>query len=433
MLHEPPAKLANLSLEAGQDALPLLRLVDELQSLGLQPDLSASDLGLSAGGAGFRLSVEALATEPGKLAAALERVRSLLTLGIPVTVGVADAGGRGEPRIERLLRALHRATADPCIDRRRLALAVAARDLSLPAFLLVSRAWLGDGPRFVLLDGSGQASSDGLWSTLYQQRARRRGLRPATGCAVQSACPLLADETGAVPVSRHALLAPPGSAWLPLALNICRYCDRRGSVRTAELHAALRRGLAIADRLFDELQWPDRATRRDAQQNRRIVIVLQGLGDLVRLTGADPAGIDALRDLDRLVGGVHGVLLEATRRLAAERGLLPTLAGRDPGLTLADGDERRRWQRRWRDALESAAVRHRNLLALSPYAVLPRAGTAGSAYLDLLPLLAHADVLSFAGGFGFSGWSIRDYKAFHGRAAAILRRRNRTAFIATGV
>lgn len=433
MLEQPPKDSGTTTLMAAPVDDTPRRLLDELLSLGFEPEVTASDLGLAAGGAGFRLSVRELHGAPRDLERDTGRVRALLMLGIPVAVTVGDARRPGEPRIERVLRALHRATTERCIDRRRLALAINAADLELPAFLLSSRSWLGDGPRFVLLDGGGAAAAAGLWSALYQQRNWRRGLRPAAACAVHSACPLLADEAGSVPVSRHALLAPPGSAWLPLALNVCRYCDRRGVLRTAALYAALRRGLALADRLFDLLHWPEDCMRRDAAQNRRIVVVVQGLGDLVLLRRADPAGIDALRDLDRLVEGMHSCLSETTRRLAAERGLLPALAGRDPSRRLEDAAERHRWQRRWQEALAGAAVRHRNLLALSPYSLLPRSAAAAGAWLDLLPLLAHADVLSFAGGASFTNWNIRDYKAFHGRAAAILGRRNRTAFVATGV
>ncbi len=433
MLQRSPGANAVSGLPALPENGDARRLVNELLATGFEPALVVGDAGLSAGGAAISLSVRNMSVSQSRMARETERVRRLLTLGMPVTVRVGDAGERGEARMERILRRLHRATDGHCIDRRRLSLAVAERDLAPPAFLLESRSWLGDGPRYLLVDGALTTAGAGLWSKLYRQRSWRRGLRPVVAGAVHSSCPLLSDETGDVPLSRLRLLAPPGSAWLPLAVNACRFCDRRGAMRDAVLHAALDSGLALADELFDCLEWPERAQRRDAYLNRRIVFVLQGLGDLVKLRRVDPASMACLRDLDRLVAGVHARLWQASRQLAARRGLLPSLAERDPARALADGEQRRRWQSRWRAALESAAVRHRNLLALSPYALLPSNGAADGDWLDLLPLLAHADVVSFAGGFSFAGWTIGDYKAFHRRAAAVIRRRNRAAFVATGV
>jgi len=407
-------------------------LVAALARLRLSPMLVASGVGPAAGGAAIGLPVRELLTDPRRLAQAARQVRRLLQVGLPVTAALVDTGRRAERRVERVLAELDSATRSACVSRDALTLAVAADDYPLPAFALLSRAWLGDGRRYAVL-GDGGLGREGLLSFLYQQRGRTRALLPALGAAARTRCPLLSDEAGSAPLGPAAIMAPPGSAWLPVALDLGRFERRDGSLDAVVLRASLREGLGLADRLFDCLHWPDPEQCRDARENRRIVFLLRGIGDLVHRRGADPAAIDTLRALDRLVAGIHATLWEASTEIATRRGLLPALAERDPSRALADGRKRRDWQRRWRAALATSAVRHRNLLAISPYSLMPRRAKLDAAWLDLLPLLAHADVIAFEGRRLFPDWSISEFTSFHRRTAAVLHRRNAAAFVATGV
>ena len=416
---------------AGQQAArarrdsPLARLA----ALGLDADIVTAEPGLVAGGVGIRLAVRELLAAPERLAGELRRIGALLTLGIPVGLSLVDLGMRGQRRLECLLRRLQQVTRAPCIDRRLLSIAVAGRWPGLPACLQASRAWLGDGPRYALIDDV--AAAAGLLRLLATQRGRCRGLEPVLASAVRSACPLLADEQGSVPVTRRGLVAPPRSAWLPLTLNLARQADAAGRIDRDRLAERLVRALPLADALFDELYWADPAQRLDAHNNRRVVVVLDGLGDLLVRRGADPAAIATLRELDGLLSAIRSCLWECSRQLARERGCLPALTRRDPGAGLADDGQRRAWQSRWREALARVALRHRNLLAIPPAALLPSVAQARPAWLDLLPLLAHADVV--AAGGACRDWSPAAAGAWQQRALAVLGRRNATVLVAGGV
>jgi hypothetical protein len=99
----------------------------------------------------------------------------------------------------------------------------------------------------------------------------------------------------------------------------------------------------------------------------------------------------------------------------------------------SDEAHNRAWSERWQNAMVTAQVRHRNLLVMSPYSVLPRQGSISRDYVDLLPLIAHSDALSFACPPIFPGWTAAEFTAFHRRAWAVIQRRNAASFIAAGV
>lgn len=410
---------------------PPRALLDELRALGCEPVLAQTGVGLAAGGSGLCLPVRSLATDPSASTAALTQVRDRLTRGQPLGLSLVDVGRRGERRLAALLRRLDRATAVDCIDRRLLTLAVAAT--SVPPWLLGARAWLGSGSRYLLFETAADQSATGAWSALHAQRLRARGIRPVFAAAAQSACPLLPDEPGCVPTTCLALMVPPDTAWLPLRCNLLRHADDKGRIDEPALRARLRSMLSAADRLFDAIRWPDSAVRRDAHDHRRIVVVLEGLGDLLVARGADPGAIDSLRSLDSLVGGLRNELLATSRSLATERGSLPALVRRNPGNALPDARERAAWRQRWETALADVAVRHRNLLAIPLAALLPSTGSAGTDWFDLLPLLGHADVVGFGGRGAGAAWNVAEYRAYYRRARAILERRNAAALIASGV
>jgi hypothetical protein len=91
------------------------------------------------------------------------------------------------------------------------------------------------------------------------------------------------------------------------------------------------------------------------------------------------------------------------------------------------------WHRRWRRALANSAVRHRNLLVLSPYSVLPAADHSVIDLIDLLPALHHADAFSFANPRSDGCRNADEFATFHRRAFAVMQRRNAASLIAAGV
>ena len=199
------------------------------------------------------------------------------------------------------------------------------------------------------------------------------------------------------------------------------------------MSVALDAAVETGDTLFDLLVWLDDDQRTDAWLQRRVVVLLSGIGDLVARRGEDPADIDCLRRIDRQVAAIREGLRQRSHQLASIAGALPALAERQPGADWTDGGHWRTWRRRWQKAFEETMLRHRTLLVMSPYAVLPSEPRVSSAYADLLPALAHADALAFAGGAAVSHWNLNEFRGFHQRVLGVVERQNAASFVATGV
>jgi hypothetical protein len=90
------------------------------------------------------------------------------------------------------------------------------------------------------------------------------------------------------------------------------------------------------------------------------------------------------------------------------------------------------WQRRWREAVAKWAVRHRNLLVMSPYSVLPSGDHDVKDFIDLLPALHHADAFAFSDPVSHGCRDADEYAAFHRRAFAVMERRNAASLVAAG-
>ncbi len=256
--------------------------------------------------------------------------------------------------------------------------------------------------------------------------------KPAMAAGVRSRCPLLAAESANTVLPVSGLSAPAHSAWLCLAVDLVRFADRRGRLCDRSLKRALDACIEVGDALLEQLSWISPVQAADARKNRRLAISVDGLGDLVVMANDDPTSLTCLYRLDRLVANIHQHLWRRSRELARQVGALPALTEHQPSADWRDDVHRKAWADRWHEALQSAQVRHRNLLVLSPHSLLPRAGRSDGGFADLLPVLAHADALRFSGPARFKGWQAPDIKAFLDRLCAQVRRFNATAFIATG-
>ncbi|HKJ19638.1 MAG TPA: hypothetical protein VJ993_03155, partial [Woeseiaceae bacterium] len=115
---------------------------------------------------------------------------------------------------------------------------------------------------------------------------------------------------------------------------------------------------------------------------------------------------------------VATVLTAASRQLANQNGYCPALdvAG---ARVLQHGSE---MNARWRRAIVDNALRHRNLLTLSPWDVFPRHGPADLRYTNLLPVLNCANSVSFRRDVDICHWNVKEFKGFYDRVSAILRR-----------
>ena len=102
---------------------------------------------------------------------------------------------------------------------------------------------------------------------------------------------------------------------------------------------------------------------------------------------------------------------------------MPALDQADPGRLLPGGRIGEGWAWRWRQALEAAAVRNRNLLVLSPWSIFPP-GSADLRFANLLPLLRYADVCCFDEPRDSTAWNPSEFRNFHQQAAAVLQQRN---------
>lgn len=255
---------------------------------------------------------------------------------------------------------------------------------------------------------------------------------PAMASGVRSRCPLLAAETPTTLLPVSGIAAPAGSAWLSLVVDLVAFAGSNGRLCKNALFSALDTCIVAGDELLDALSWVCPRQSADARRNRRLAILPVGLGDLVSMADDDPASLDCQYRLDQLLRTIHEHLWRRSRELARCIGPLPALTEHQPSADWRDERHRNAWVSRWHDAVQRSMVRHRNLLVLSPYSLLPRSGRADSAYADLLPLLAHADALAFSGPVRFGAWSAADVKAFLDRMSAEVRRFNAAALIATG-
>lgn len=419
-------------------------LVASMRGLGLRPGLLRGKSGLTAGGADLQVWPREL--DQSKLAAGhfLGRVAALIDGGIPVTLSLRELGpcDSGIQVLEDFCSRLRNSLGADKPLMSKIGLSLRSHQIPLQAYFLISRTLLGCGPRYVILDSLQmqrhkndrvQEETDRNWSFLWRQRKVEASLIPAYGAGVRTGCPLLGDESAEAILPLHGIQVPAGSAWLPIGLHLTRFADGNGQINWPLLQTALEGCIDLGDQLLDVLGWPTACQRSDAWLNRRLGIVISGIGDLVQKRGVDPAGFKCLQWLDQIILRVRKTLWDRSRVIAGQTELLPALARSDPSEDLCDHAHRQNWQRRWRLALANSAVRHRNLLVMSPYSVLPEGGDVEVGFTDLLPVLAHADAYAFAGKPTLNGWNIRDFKNFHSRAWAVMQGRNARSLIAGGV
>lgn len=233
---------------------------------------------------------------------------------------------------------------------------------------------------------------------------------------VSSPCPLLAEEeTDAILTS--GIRVPQNSAWVPLHLDLCNFMTDKGDVRLQTLEVALKDCVDRGDTLHDSLGWPSHPMQFDSWLNRRLAVSIRGWGDLAKRRRADPGAFRTLRELEELADFISNTLHARSRLLAREKGHCPAVDAAGRNIVASGNEMKLRWQR----AVDSAALRHRNLLAMSVWDVFPRCEPADYKYIDLLPLLRRANGLSFRRDVDVFHWSIDEYRSFHERVSAVLR------------
>jgi hypothetical protein len=437
-------RVAGVALQVAAGARPGIdELVAGLAERRVSMRRVSCAAGTTAGGVTLPVPVGALRQSFMATEQLLRHVTMLVSEAVPVTLalGSLGEGDKAINALEDFCAALKRALSAENLPASDIGLSLAAHTMPLQAFLLVGTAVLGEGPRFALLDSLQmrhhddrrlQEESEQNWSFLWRRRAASPALVPAYATSVTTRCPLLEHEEAGAVLPELAIQVPAASAWLPLEVNLRDFSDGRGRLAWDGLQHALRGCVHLGDRMLEQLAWPEAAQRTDAWLNRRLAVCVSGIGDLVVERGADPTDLRTLQWLDRLMLRISEVLWSRSQALARKIGPLPALAHADPTTGTRSIARKKDWHLRWRRALASSAVRHRNLLVLSPYAVLPSADHAVGDFIDLLPALHHADAFSFANPRSEGCRSADEFATFHRRAFAVMQRRNAASLIAAG-
>ncbi|MGI9205165.1 MAG: hypothetical protein ACR2Q3_14205 [Woeseiaceae bacterium] len=419
-------------------------LIDEVAQLGFDPPQRSRHDSSIMCGTSFRVSVSRVLAEQHKADALLVTLRRLNAKRVPVCL-VPEDFPTGTAVIEawsRFCELIQSGISGQGRCGPELGFCMHSHRMPLGAFCLVTDSLLGSGPRYVFLDSLQMAEhgdsrvaerTASNWRFLWRHRHHPRPVQPVYGGLVRSGCRLLADEVAAAVIPTQSLLAPVGSAWLPIGMPITRFCKKPGTPDWHRLRAALRRLVDLTDTLFPRLDWHDPRQCADAMANRRVAVCVTGLGDLLLQSGRLPGALESLNWLTKIVRCIQQVLSAQSSRRAATSGLLPALAQANPVLGWADGKQRERWQQQWEIAVSEAAVRHRNLLVMSPSSVLPAHQQNCAAFTDLLPVLRFADAWSFDCSVQTPGFKLTQFRDFHRRARATIQSAQRSSFVAAGV
>jgi hypothetical protein len=287
-------------------------------------------------------------------------------------------------------------------------------------------AHLGAGPLHV--GTPQQLMQECQWQQLWQQRSNAM-IRPVYVPFVSSPCRLLSVEMANGVIPYTDIQAPTGSAWVNVPVDIASFADIDGDLDDEALEAAIRAGVEAGDEAHSHAGWPTAQMRHDGWLNRRLAINLCGIGALVQRREADPTRFRTLDEMCRLVRRIRDIALTQSQRLASRKGNVPALEQGDPARLMPGGQSRDGWSRRWQQEVVATAVRHRNLLVISPWSIFPP-GVADLRYANLLPLLRYADTCSFGPPPELVAWNLKDFKCFHQQAAAVLQQRGSTHQIA---
>ncbi|CAN5183478.1 hypothetical protein BH24PSE2_BH24PSE2_09800 [soil metagenome] len=332
-----------------------------------------------------------LANLPGRLAAALERFRLGFT---PAALTIRC----DHPDAKRMIR-VRRPSASPALHVRiDDAFMAAVRDgRPIPFHHRL-------GPASASPFGSSRARRERMW--VYGRVDARAWWRELVQCAYtdQSLIPVFDGRTGpASPLAgaeaadcvepRLAQCAPAESARITLEIDLRRFIDGCGRLDRLRLARSLGDALRLADNLLDAVRWPLASLRADAQVNRRVALHVAGLGDTVAALGLDPGHFTTLVCMTDTLGFIRSCVFRHSRRLARRRAPFPALHAQRMIDLLPNSDLQAEVQQR----IRQHATRHRELLVLSPFSVLPAAarGIDALPYFNLLPLLRFADSVAF--------------------------------------
>ncbi len=416
----------------GLGAGPVGRLCRELQAAGVRLLLNRCSDGSVAGPVTRAVDAGAVTESRSSAEQLRQQIYDVLVAGLPLSLSIRELGSGNDARtaLVSVCDMLREAVQIAGVPPNRLVLVVDGGALSPREAYLIRHSRLGDGPIRMIPHSSLMSpgfpphdQAGDFWGELW--RARRCGdVRIAYGMHVMSPCRLLSAERASAVLPVCEIQAPPGTAWLPMTLNVCDFANDRGDISEAAIERALRHSVDIADTLHDQVLWSTARMRHDAWLNRRLAFVLGGFGDLLRRRRLAPGRFENLKELGELLRWIKEVMHAQSRAIARRTSYLPALELGDPSRMMPGGTARCDWRDKWREAVGAVAIRHRNLLVLAPWSVFPADGAADYRFADLLPLLRHADTCSLAATPALLLWNARKFSGFHRRAWAALQQRD---------
>jgi hypothetical protein len=376
---------------------------------------------IRAAGAALSINVTTILDSHSAALLLRQQVYDLACAGERPTLTLLDlgAGKKARSRFAEVCRLIRRTLDDANVSSQDVGVVIDAASMPPREAWRIRREQLGIGLLFACLPQ--RTLPDAFWREAWQLRGNHL-VRLVYAPHVVSQTRLLPDERSPGVSGDACLQVPTGTAWVTAEIDLDEFVDEAGIADEIRLGQCLGEVVERGDRVHSSMRWPTAQMRHDAWLNRRLAINLKGAGALMRRRKLDPGTFVALGEMNELLAEVRQTLFSATHRLASRDGIVPALDQADPGRLLPGGRIGEGWAWRWRQALEAAAVRNRNLVAFSPWSIFPH-GTADFRYANLLPLLRHADVCCFDEPRDINGWNLHDFKGFHQRAAAVLHQR----------
>lgn len=356
------------------------------------------------------------------------QIGDLLGRGISLSLRLSQLGTRDSAlQFEHFCHRLSAALDAPGAHTTTLGISLPAGRLRPDVAWQIRKEALGTGPLNIICDDSCDAD-DSFWLRLWHLR-REQHVTVALWPLLRGPSPLLPTEPAGNVEPIIGLQVPSGSAWLSQSLQLSKIIAADATLDEDKMMSVLSGAVRNLDAAHESAEWQTPAMYQDACLNRRLAVHIEGIGDTVDMLRLDPARRETRATMLRILQQIRDGLKTVTQGLAHESGLLPAIEISNPLRGIAAGPIRDRWELRWQRALARGAVRHRNLLALSPWSLFPRRG-ADQRYCGLVTLLGQADACVFRGRPSLENWNSKDFKHFYQNLWAVRRQVAADALVA---
>jgi hypothetical protein len=425
------ANTDRVSKGIGQQRDTAGQLRRELKLAGVDLLLTPDRSGAPKGGATLLADASTYLDSEAAVEGFVSQVYEVLASGSPLAVTIDQLGRSvdAEAALAAIFDGLRQSMRAAGTESTALEAVIADPPLTPGSIVAIRDAVLGSAAVHIMLSPESmlpcraRQSDHDQWQQLWQLR-QVPGIGLAYPCQVRPACGLLSAERATAILPGNHAQVPAGTAWIPLAIDVSRFIDSAAEVQPRLLAQALWRAVQTGEKLHDLVAWPTAGLQHDSWLNRRLAIWLTGFGDLLLARGRAPGKFACLDELCSLLTWARQTVSRYSRRIAINTECLPALEQQDPSRALQPGRLREAWRSQWQAAMQQQAVRHRNLLLLSPWSVFPANRPVDHRYADLLPVLRHADTCTLAAQPNLATWDIGRFVAFHRRAWAVLQQRD---------